>query len=51
MACFSFFRLFVQKINFLVNRIRSQIVGVEGKDADHWTSTTTDQKNTILSEA
>ena len=34
-SLFCFFRLIEQKIILLVSRIQTQIVGVEGKDADH----------------
>ena len=43
-SSFSFyFNLFVQKILF-ISRIRTQIVRVEGEDADHKTTTTTTSK-------
>ena len=32
---FAYFCIFVQKIILVVSRIRTRIVGVEGKDADH----------------
>ena len=41
------FRLFVQKIILVVSRIQTRIVGVEGKGADHCSTTMAQYKNIL----